>query len=69
MRIALELNETECNVLIDILNQKIRRMKAYRDSHEEYWGVGDEKLLEYKVKLRDKILEFSYLQETIDKED
>lgn len=69
MRKALELNETECNVLIDILNQKIRRLKAYRDSHEKYWGIGDEELLEYRIKLRDKILEFSYLQETIDKED
>lgn len=69
MRKALELNETECCVLIDILNQKIRRLEAYRDTHEKYWGTTDAEVLAYRIKLRDKILDFSYRQEMLDKED
>lgn len=69
MRKALELNEAECRVLIDILNQKIRRLEAYRDTHEKYWGTTDAEVLAYRIKLRDKILDFSYRQEMLDKED
>lgn len=69
MRKALELNEAECCVLIDILNQKIRRLEAYRDTHEKYWGTTDAEVLAYRIKLRDKILDFSYRQEMLDKED
>ena len=69
MRIALELNETECAVLIDILNQKIRRAEEYRDTHAEYWLPTDDDVLAYKIKLRDKILDFRDLQEKLDKED
>lgn len=63
MRIALELNETECAVLIDILNQKIRRAEAYRDTHVAYWTPTDVDVLAYKIKLRDKIQEFQDVQE------
>ena len=69
MRKALELNEAECCVLIAILNQKIRRLEAYRDTHEKYWGTTDAEVLAYRIKLRDKILDFSYRQEMLDKED
>ena len=69
MRIALELNGTEYQVLIELLNSKIAKTEEYRDSHEEYWCATNEEILEHRIKLRDKILEFSYLQETIDKED
>ena len=69
MKIALELNETECEVLIDLLNQKIRRAEAYRDTHVEYWLPTDDDVLAYKIKLRDKILDFRDLQEKLDKED
>lgn len=69
MKIALELNETECEVLIDILDQKIQRAEAYRDTHVEYWTPTDDDVLAYKFKLRDKIQDFRDLQETLDKED
>lgn len=69
MRKALELNETECNVLIDSLNQTIRRLEAYRDTHEKYWSTTDAEVLACRIKLRDKILDFSYRQEMLDKED
>lgn len=71
MRIALELNETECEVLIDILTQKIQKAEAYRDTHEGYWCYTDDVVLDYKVKLRDKIQEFQDAQErlSIDRED
>lgn len=69
MRKALELNEAECCVLIDILNQKIRRLEAYRDTHEKYWGTTEAEVLACRIKLRDKILDFSYRQEMLDKED
>lgn len=66
---ALELDEAECCVLIDILNQKIRRLEAYRDTHEKYWCTTEAEILAYWIKLRDKILDFSYRQEMLDKED
>lgn len=69
MRKALELNETECSVLIDSLNQTIRRLQAERAINAKYWGPIEDGMLAYKIILRDKILDFSYTQETIDKED
>lgn len=67
MRSALELNETECQVLIDCLNEKIYGAIDYMDAHEEDWNDTDEALLEYKLKLRCKIQGFRDLQETLDK--
>lgn len=67
MKIALELNDTECGVLIDCLNEKIYGAMDYMDAHEEDWNATDEALLEYKLKLRCKIQEFRDLQETLDK--
>lgn len=63
MRIALELNETECEVLIDILTQKILKAEAYRDTHVAYWTPTDDDVLAYKIKLRNKIQEFRDIQE------
>lgn len=69
MRIALGLNETECGVLIDCLDEKIQRFEDYRDTHEDDWDVMDDVVLDYKVKLKNKIQDFSDLQEMLDKED
>ena len=69
MKIALELNETECEVLSELLSNKIAKAEAYRDSHEEYWNTTDDDVLAYKIKLRNKIQKFSDLQETLDTED
>lgn len=69
MKIALELNDTECRVLIDSLDEKIREAEEYKDSHEEYWDAMDEVALAYKTKLRDKIQEFCEWQYLLDKED
>lgn len=63
MRIALELNGTECQVLIDCLDEEIRKAEESRDIHEECWSYADEVVLVYKVKLRDKIQEFQDIQE------
>ncbi len=63
MRIALELNRTEYQVLIDCLDEKIREAEEYKDTHEEYWDAMDDVVLDYKVKLRSKIQEFQDIQE------
>ena len=69
MKIALELNNTECQVLIDCLVVKIQRFEDYRDTHEDDWDAMDDVVLDYKVKLKNKILDFRDLQEKLDKED
>lgn len=69
MKIALELNATECLVLIELLGNKIAEAEDCRESHEEYWSTTDDDVLAYKIKLRNKIQEFSDLQETLDEED
>lgn len=61
MRIALELDMTECQVLLDCLNASIRETEVYNDAHEEYWDAMDEEILEYKLKLRSKIQKFTAL--------
>lgn len=63
MRIALELNGTECQVLITCLDDKIRKTEECRDTHEECWSYADEVVLGYEMKLRDKIQEFQDIQE------
>ena len=63
MKIALELNETECQVLLDCLDEKIQRFEDYRDTHEDDWDPMDDVVLDYKVKLRDKIRKFQDIQE------
>lgn len=63
MRIALELNWTECQTLIELLSNKIAKAEAYRDTHEKYWTYTDTVVLSYKVKLRDKIQKFQDIQE------
>ena len=65
MKIALELNGTECQVLIDCLNASIRETEVYNDAHEEYWNAMDEEILEYKLKLRSKIQKFTELSGSI----
>lgn len=69
MKIALGLNETECRVLIDCLDEKIQRFEDYRDTHEDDWDPMDDVVLDYKVKLRDKIQEFCEWQALLDKEE
>lgn len=69
MRIALELNDTECRVLIDSLEEKIQRMEEYKDTHEEDWDAFDKAELLYKIALINKIRKFSDLQETLEEED
>lgn len=68
MKIALVLNETECQVLLDCLNASIRETEVYNDSHEEYWDAMDEEILEYKLKLRSKIQKFLDIQEHLSTE-
>ena len=63
MRIALELNRTEYQVLIDCLDEKIREAEEYKDTHEDDWDAMDDVVLDYKVKLRSKIQEFQDIQE------
>lgn len=67
MKIALELNKTECEVLSELLSNGIVEVEEYRDTHEEYWGATDDEVLAYWIKLRNKIQDFSDLQETLDK--
>ena len=71
MKIVLELNDTECQVLIDCLNEKILNAEARKETREGYWCYTDDVVLDYKVKLRDKIQEFQDAQErlSIDRED
>lgn len=69
MRIALDLNGTEYQVLIDCLDEKIRELEEYKDTHEEYWDAMDEVELQYKHKLRDKIQEFCEWRALLDKEE
>lgn len=69
MKIALELNETECEVLSELLSNGIVEVEEYRDTHEEYWDATDEEVLAYWIKLRNKIQKFSDTQKTLDKED
>ena len=66
MKTALELNETECRVLIASLNQTIQRLQAERAINAKYWGPIEEGALAYKIKLRDMILDFSYRLAAID---
>lgn len=63
MRIALVLNEAECLVLINCLDDKIRKAEESRNIHEECWSYADEAVLGYEMKLRDKIQEFQDIQE------
>lgn len=63
MRIALELDGTECQALIDCLNENIQRFEEYLDTHEDDWNALDDVVLDYKVKLRDKIQKFQDIQE------
>lgn len=65
MRIALELDGTECQMLLDCLNANIRETEVYNDAHEEYWDAMDEEILEYKLKLRNKIQKFTELAGSI----
>lgn len=69
MKIALELNETECEVLSELLSNGIVELEEYRDTHEEYWSATDDDVLAYRIKLRNKIQKFSDLQETLDEEE
>lgn len=69
MKIALELNETECEVLSELLSNGIVEVEEYRDTHEEYWDATDDEVLAYWIKLRNKIQKFSDTQKTLDKED
>ena len=69
MKIALELNETECEVLSELLSNEIVELEEYRDTHEEYWNTTDDEVLAYRIRLRNKIQKFSDLQEMLDKED
>lgn len=69
MKIALELNETECEVLSELLSNGIVEVEEYRDTHEEYWGATDEEVLAYWIKLRNKIQKFSDTQKMLDEED
>ena len=68
MRIALDLNGTEYQVLIDCLDEKIRELEEYKDTHEEYWDAMDEVELEYKLKLRNKLQEFCEWRALLDRE-
>lgn len=63
MRIALELDGTECQVLIDCLDEKIQRFEEYLDTHEDDWNALDDVVLDYKIELRDKIQKFQDIQE------
>ena len=69
MKIALELNDTECQVLIDCLDEKIQAAEEFKETHEEYWDAMDDVVLRYKRELRSKIQDFNDLQEMLDKED
>ena len=69
MKIVLDLNDTECQVLIDCLNEKILNAEARKETREEYWDATDEEVLAYWIKLRNKIQKFSDTQKTLDKED
>lgn len=69
MKIVLDLNDTECQVLIDCLNEKILNAEARKETREGYWYAMDDVILDYKVKLRDKIQDFVDMQERLDKED
>ena len=71
MRIALELDGTECQVLIDCLDEKIHRFEEYLDTHEDDWNALDDVVLDYKIELRDKIQKFQDIQEhlSIERED
>lgn len=63
MKIALELDGTECQVLIDCLDEKIQRFEEYLDTHEDDWNALDDVVLDYKIELRDKIQKFQDIQE------
>ena len=65
MKIALELNATECQVLLDCLKANIRETEVCNAAHEEYWDSIDEERLEYKLKLRNKIQKFTELSGSI----
>lgn len=69
MKIVLDLNDTECQVLIDCLNEKILNAEARKETREGYWDAMDDVILDYKVKLRDKIQDFVDMQERLDRED
>lgn len=71
MKIALELDGTECQVLIDCLDEKIQRFEEYLDTHEDDWNALDDVVLDYKIELRDKIQKFQDIQEhlSIERED
>lgn len=58
--IALDLDETECQELIDCLDENIQRFEEYMD--KEDWNAWDEAVLEYKLKLRSKIQKFLDIQ-------
>lgn len=62
MKIALELNDTECQVLIDCLNEKILNAEVRKETREGYWDAMDDVILDYKVKLRDKLQKFLDIQ-------
>ena len=63
MRIALELNGTECQSLIELLNNKIAEDEVYRETHKELWSYKEAAILYGRVKLRDKIQKFQDIQE------
>lgn len=65
MKIVLELNDTECQVLIDCLNEKILNAEARKETREGYWDAMDDVILDYKVKLRSKIQKFTELSGSI----
>lgn len=61
--IALDLDETECQVLIDCLDEKILSTEVRKGAYKEYWDATDEAALAYKTKLREKIQKFQDIQE------
>ena len=69
MKIALELNDTECQVLSDLLTNLIVELEEYRDTQGEYLNATDDRVLDYRIKLRNKIQNFNDLQKMLDEEE